>query len=278
MVYALNRNAYYMRSTDNGAEWTEPIQVNSAGTVEFKMGERGPKLAVGSDGTVHVVWVDCWAPGVKTYVRYARSLGQGGTFEPLKTLSSMNGTDGVTITADGRGHVLAFWHVAQPRQNKIPQGTWLHVARSIDNGVSFTHDEHVEIANHSGLACSMCMMRVRTVADGNVYLAFRSAEENIRDFYVLKGACGENRFSAVRVNEDKWLLKECPMCGPELTVGPDGRLLCAVHVAHTRSIGVYPTAGSGAFKGMSPRPATRRMKSIPWPLPIAAGTCFSCGR
>jgi hypothetical protein len=55
MVYALNRNAYYLRSADNGGTFTEPVQVNSEGSVEFKMGERGPKLAVGSDDKFYIV-------------------------------------------------------------------------------------------------------------------------------------------------------------------------------------------------------------------------------
>ena len=54
MVYARDRNAYYLRSPDNGTTFSEPVQVNREGTVEFRMGERGPKLAVGSDGTIHV--------------------------------------------------------------------------------------------------------------------------------------------------------------------------------------------------------------------------------
>ena len=78
----------------------------------------------------------------------------------------------------------------------------------------------------------MCMMRARTGADGTVYLAFRSAEKSIRDFYVLKSAGGENRFTAIRVNDDNWLFNQCPMCGPELTMGPEGRLLCAFMSRH----------------------------------------------
>jgi hypothetical protein len=106
------------------------------------------------------------------------------------------------------------------------------MARSQDNGASFLPDERVSIANHSGLACSMCMMRARIGDDGQAYLAFRSAEESVRDFYVLKAAKGESRFTAVRVNDDNWVLPTCPMCGPELTFTPDGRLLCAFMSRH----------------------------------------------
>ena len=84
MVYGLEHHAYYVRSTDNGGTFTPPVKVDSTGLVETKMGERGPKLAVGSDGSIHVVWMDEWAPGVKTFVRYSRSLDGGKSFEALK--------------------------------------------------------------------------------------------------------------------------------------------------------------------------------------------------
>jgi hypothetical protein len=247
MVYALDRHAYYVRSRDNGARFSVPVQVDSEGTVEFKMGERGPKLAVGGDGVIHVAWVDCWSPGVKTRVQYSRSVDGGKTFQPRKTVSLASGVDGVTITADGAGNVAAFWHAAHPPKTEIPQATWLQAARSTDNGASFSADEPLRIANHSGLACSMCMMRARTAADGNVCLAFRSAERSIRDFYVLQGAGGENRFTALRVNADNWESKTCPMCGPELTLAPGGRQLCAFMSRHK----VYWSLSDGRVTGFS---------------------------
>ena len=227
MVYGLEHHACYVRSTDNGGTLTAPVKVNSTGLVETKMGERGPKLAVGNDGVIHVVWMDEWAPGVKTFVRYSRSLDGGKSFEALKAISTMSGIDGVTVTADGQGNVVAFWHVMAEPKPEVKSATWLHTARSTDNGATFHANEKVVITNLSGLACSMCMMRARAGSDGNVYLAFRSAEDSIRDFYVLKGRITENRFAAVRVNEDNWKIDFCPMCGPELTVVADGQSLCA---------------------------------------------------
>ena len=141
MVYGLEHHAYYVRSTNNGGTFTPPVKVNSTGLVETKMGERGPKLAVGNDGVVHVVWMDEWAPGVKTFVRYSRSLDKGKSFEALKSLSSMSGIDGVTVTADGQGNVVAFWHVMADPKPEVKAATWLHTARSTDNGATFQADE-----------------------------------------------------------------------------------------------------------------------------------------
>jgi hypothetical protein len=232
VVYGLDHGAYYVRSADNGTTFTAPVKVNSTGLVETKMGERGPKLAVGSDGTLHVVWMDEWAPGVKTFVRYSRSVDDGKSFAAPKAVSAMSGVDGSTLTADGKGHVLAFWHVMADPKPKVKEATWLHVARSSDNGATFGPTEKVSITNLTGLACSMCMMRGRTGTDGSVYLAFRSAQDSIRDFYVLKGRPTEAGFTALRVNEDNWNLDQCPMCGPELTFAPNGQSVCAFMSRH----------------------------------------------
>jgi hypothetical protein len=151
----------------------------------------------------------------------------GKSFEALKTLSAMPGVDGVTLTVDGQGDMLAFWHVMTDPKPDVKAATWLHSSRSTNNGVAFGPTEKVNITNLSGLACSMCMMRARTGTDGHVYLAFRSVEGSVRDFYVLKGRPTENSFTARRVNQDNWQIDYCPMCGPELTFTPNGQSLCA---------------------------------------------------
>ena len=227
MVYGLGDHALYVRSSDNGSTFTEPVRVNAEGKVQLTMGERGPKLALGAGGSVHIVWADRWSPGAKVYVRHARSIDGGKSFEPAKQVSTMPGIDGATLAADAEGNVLAFWHVFDPPQQEIPNAHWIYLARSIDNGKTFTPPERVKIANAKDLACSMCMMRPRIGRDGNVYLAFRSAENNIRDFYILKSRTTENNFTAIRVNNDNWELKTCPMCGPELTLDAKGGALCA---------------------------------------------------
>lgn len=232
MVYGLGDNAYYVRSTDDGQTFTAPVQVNAEGKVQLTMGERGPKLAVASDGSVHVAWADRWSPGVKVFVRYSRSLDGGRSFAPAKQISSMPGVDGVTMTADGQGNVLAFWHAADPPQKEVPEAHWIYLSRSSDNGGHFAPVERIKLSGLKDLACSMCMMRARIAADGNVYLAFRSAKDNIRDFYVLKSPVAENNFVPIRVNTDNWELMRCPMCGPELTFDPQGKLLCAFMSRH----------------------------------------------
>jgi len=225
MVYGLNDTAYYIRSTNNGRSFTSPVKVNSSGTVGITMGERGPKVSIGLSNSIHVVWMDKWSSGVQVYARYSRSLDNGATFEDRRILSSTSGVDGVTVAADTLGNVASFWHVNQPPTGQ-PSATRLRMVMSSDNGATFGADQLMSITNMTGLACSMCMMRPFVRADGNMYLAFRTADDNIRDIYVLKGPIGQNNFTALRVNTDNWNINYCPMNGPELTFDPSGRALC----------------------------------------------------
>ncbi len=270
LVYGNDHNAWYRRSTDNGRTLSEPVRINSEGSVETEMGERGPKLALGAGGTIHVVWADKWKPGVKTAVRYSRSADGGATFEPRQTLSSMNGVDGVTLAADGKGNVIAFWHVMEGPKPDVPQATWLFLARSRDGGKTFEKNEPLRLEGLSPLACSMCMMRPRMSADGDVCLAFRSAQDNIRDFYVLKSPADRNAFTAVRVNRDNWKIPTCPMCGPELTVTPAASLLCAFMSEHKVYWSVS-TPGRDRFLLHVPTPANETDEIYPCAVANRAG-------
>jgi hypothetical protein len=180
-----------------------------------------------------VVWADKWSPGVQVYPRYCRSLDGGKTFEPPRALASLTGIDGLTMAADDAGTVVAFFHQVTPGQPlAVPQAHRLYLTRSTDNGTTFGPEERVKIQDMDDLACSMCMMRARITADANVCLAYRVANDNIRDFFLLRSPKLENAFTPLRVNEDRWELTTCPMCGPELTLDPAGRMLCAFMSRH----------------------------------------------
>lgn len=232
VVVGLRNDAYYLRSTDNGATFSRPVKLDDEHGVTTTMGERGPKLALGKDGAIFVCWADRWSPGVKTFARLTRSLDGGKTFSPPIAMSDVTGFDGLTLAADKAGNVLAFWHINDARKPVEKEATWLYLTRSTDNGLTFSKSERLQITGHNGLACSMCMMRARVTTDGRVCLVFRSAADNIRDFYLLTGKVTENDFTAFRVNTDNWKIDTCPMCGPELTLAPNGRAFCAFMSSH----------------------------------------------
>ncbi|MEI7833522.1 MAG: sialidase family protein [bacterium] len=231
LVVGIKNDAYYLQSIDNGATFSKPLKLNGPEGVTTTMGERGPKLALGEEGSIHVIWADRWKPGAHVLARYTQSLDGGKTFTTPRAISAVWGFDGLTFAVDNAGNVLVFWHINDERKPVEGEATWLYLTRSTDNGITFSKPERLQITGHNGLACSMCQMRA-VINNGQVMLAFRSAASDIRDFYVLTSKVAENAFTTVRVNTDNWKIDYCPMNGPELTLGPDGRAYCAFMTAN----------------------------------------------
>ena len=123
----------------------------------------------------------------------------------------------------------------------------------------------------------MCMTRARMSADGNLYLAFRSAVGNIRDFYLLRGAKSENRFTAIRVNQENWNIDYWPMVGPELTFDPYGRALCAFMTSN-RVYWAVADPPINDFRLHGPRQAEKTMRSSQLSRPTGMGKPSSYGK
>lgn len=224
VTYGLENDGYYVSSRDGGKTFTAPVKLNQrAGTITVGA-ERGPKVALGKDGVIHVVWLGHYKLGGGIW--YTRSTDGGKTFEPERNVQDTQaGSDSPTVIADRDGRVLVFWLDARTgKDENSPTAHPILLARSRDNGATFSKNEIVK-HDHPGLACACCRLEARMGADGNAYVAFRSGYQNIRDFYLLKGRKDENDFKAVRVSVDNWKLEGCPMSGAAFSVKKDGRVL-----------------------------------------------------
>ena len=112
LVYVSGEDVYYVTSSDRGETFSPPIRVNSEPGTAYGGRYRGPDVAVGKNGQVHVVWYtnayqrklpkDQWG------VFYTRLNASGTGFEPARNLSRRP-SDNFSVAADGRGRVAVFW-------------------------------------------------------------------------------------------------------------------------------------------------------------------------
>jgi hypothetical protein len=56
-------NGYYVCSRDGGKTFTDPVQLNHDPDTVTTGHERGPRLALGKDGVVHVLWMGYYKKG-----------------------------------------------------------------------------------------------------------------------------------------------------------------------------------------------------------------------
>jgi hypothetical protein len=160
-----------------------PVRVNRHEGSALAIGTiRGPHLAVGRNGIVHVAWMgsakaEPKAPGKQAPMLYTR-LRPDGTFEPERNVvTKYVGLDGGgTIAADESGNVYLAWHApATPKGGEASRRVF--VARSTDDGATFAPEEPV--SDDSLGTCGCCGIALLAPPGGAVVGLFRTATQQV---------------------------------------------------------------------------------------------------
>jgi len=223
-------DAFYTRR--EGSNWALPLRVNSRPNSAVAMGTiRGPQLALGKGGRVHVVWFGSSEAGIKgpagsAPLLYARLNDAGTAFEPERNLmqasSSLDGGPGVA--ADASGNVYVAWQAAsESGKGEGPGKRQLWVARSTDDGKSFNRDAP---AWEEPLgACPCCSTEAFVDAKGVLYVQYRmAANDTERDMILLVSTDRGRTFQGKRI--DPWPINACPMSSEAFSEG-GGALVAA---------------------------------------------------
>lgn len=191
-------------------------RVNSIRGSVLAGGERGPRIAAGTN-TLHVAWQ---APaGDGAHVWYARSTNGGKGFESQRDLLQGSvGIDMVNVAAQGR-RVVVMWLDGRGGEDPAsPATSSIYFVESTDGGNTFGPNTKL-MASFPGRACACCTLDLTFSEEGSLKVLYRSGQGNIRDVWLLERPPGKSGFSALRVSEDNWSLKTCPMDGPRYFEG-----------------------------------------------------------
>lgn len=220
LVYAKGQNAWFAVSRDDGKTFSKSIQLNAVPNSVLGGSERGPKIAIGKGGTLHVVWMSSKSEQLN-YVR--REAGREKFNSPRNLLDAATHVDGATIAADEKGNVLVTWLDSRfPDDPVNPISLPVFVAKSRDNGAAFSKNRPLG-GDQLLRACSCCALKSAAESDGQFLVAFRGAYHNIRDVFLARVALlagEESDVTATKVRDDQWEFNGCPMSGPSLAVRP----------------------------------------------------------
>jgi hypothetical protein len=218
-------DVYYVRSDDGGSTFTTPLLVNSQPQSAIAIGTvRGPHLALGKKGRIHVAWMgsDRAVPkidGKAVPMLYARLNDAGDGFEPQRNvIQKYAGLDGGgAVAADADGNVYVAWHAPRSQANEADRHVW--VSRSRDEGKTF-EPETLAIQENTG-ACGCCGMNITAGSDGRIYILFRSATEQVhRDMYLL--ASNDQAATFQTIAKDPWNIGICAMSTSGFAPAGDG--------------------------------------------------------
>jgi len=140
-----DRDIHFARTIDNGANWSNPLPLNANFATETASDEY-PVIATDGKGN----WVAVWSAvnsggslGTDVDILVARSIDNGANWSipvPLNTNATTDSGDDYTpdIATDGQGHWVAVWRSGDTLGGTIGSDLDILVARSIDNGASWT--------------------------------------------------------------------------------------------------------------------------------------------
>jgi len=133
------------RSTDNGATWTAPAALNSNAATDSG-GDFQPQVATDSGGNWVAVWSsseDLGGIGTDSDILVARSTDNGATWTDPVALNTNAGSDSgddffSQVATDGGGNWVAVWSSLDSLGGTIGTDFDVLVARSTDNGATWT--------------------------------------------------------------------------------------------------------------------------------------------
>ncbi len=208
----------YVTRADAKAEWSSPVTVNSQPGSAIAIGTvRGPRMALGKDNSVHVLWNGSGQALPKVTesspLLYSRLTSDRSKFEAQRALggATRHLDGGASVAANGDGSVLVVWHAALP--TPPPGGDdetkrAIFVAQSDDSGTTFTAPRRIDVPGTGVCAC--CGLEAAFNPDGTAFALYRSAEGGSeRGMVLLTSKDRGQSFTSRRL--DEWNLTQCPM-------------------------------------------------------------------
>jgi len=216
-------DVFYSRLSSG--HFTPAVRVNTQAQSAIATGNvRGPSVALGRDGRVHVAWTGSDRvprTGDVAPMLYTRSRADG-TFEPERNVHQNPGPiDGGSIAADRDGHVYVTWHSESPGSSG-DAGRRAWVAQSSDDGATFAHEALASPADAG--ACGCCGSATFVDTRQTLYVLFRAARESSHRETVLLTSSDRGKTFLSRSIQD-WQISTCPMSTFALAEG--GRAIVA---------------------------------------------------
>ncbi|HEY6226474.1 MAG TPA: hypothetical protein VI282_05055 [Verrucomicrobiae bacterium] len=251
VAYVSGEDVFYVVSTNAGKTFSAPLRVNSEpGTAHPANMFRGPDLAIGQNGRVHVIWyVNAYQrklPPDQWGVFYAHLDPTRGGFSKAVNLNHKP-SDNYSLAADEKGNVAAVWMAGA-----------VFVNTSKNNGETFSDAERIDVAD----PCECCASRASFSPTGALMIDYRDKTANIRDMHLLVRAPGSATFAKEKISVTPWQVTGCPMTGTFLAN------------AGKEEIAAWETKGQISYARIDPVTGKRKTNEIKvadqgkWPIAL----------
>lgn len=227
LLYEKDKEPFYVKSSDGGATFSEPLQVVNAAWkrtgIEFNVWD----MALGKGGQIcAVLGNNAWKLNLPKdqYGLFFTTLEPGAkSFAPLRNINH-EPSEGFSIAADAKGDLALLW-----LKGKV------FVALSRDGGKTFSPGAEL---NPSYNPCPCCTTAATYGANGKLAVIYREQTNDERDIQMVL-VSADGRQVRQKVSSTPWKINACPMSYFSVSVTKDGYAA------------VWPTKGEVYFSRFS---------------------------
>ena len=163
------RKVMFIRSTDQGETFSEPVEVGRSSGDAFE-----PEISVDQDDAINIAWEDTRS-GVSA-IMFSRSTDQGETFSEPKRVSTGEGrATEAHIASDGEGSIHIVW---VDESNGDAQAFY---ARSTDQGETFSTP--LDVSRDPG---AKVLKPVVTTFSSRVYIAYQDEKPGNKQVFLVR--------------------------------------------------------------------------------------------
>jgi hypothetical protein len=204
--------AFYL-STKTTSGFSDPTQISFGGlNPNLWGGSLGPNMASNGDD----VYVTFEVYGDAIYVTHSPDAGQ--TWEsPVAAFIPPQGRVAtipiIAVDSDGNPYV------AYVNTNTSEGDAYYGMVRSADFGQNYFAEVDVSAESVGAEVCECCNGHIEVADNGDVFVAFRNNDNNLRDIWLARSTDGGETFSsAFDVDETDWTAFICPSNGPNFEI------------------------------------------------------------
>jgi hypothetical protein len=226
------------KSNDLGKTFFKPVKVNLEQQKITAHGEVRPKIKLGKNGEIYVVWMQNLKARFAGYVWFARSVNGGKSFEAPFVVHQDRAEIGHAfeeISVAPNGDITVLWLdardlVADKKAGKKRSGSSIYYAVSSDAGKTFEQEK--KLADYT---CECCRITTTTKPDGTVVAMWRHVfEGSERDHMIaeIPALGGKQDAAPRRATFGHWAIDGCPHHGAALASGGKDKQWWGYHMAY----------------------------------------------
>ena len=213
-----NKNIIYSKSDNHGETFSIPIQINYLdNNVVAYGGQSGPKINT-FNNRVYITYTDNRSGLTSIYLNSSEDYGETWQEEILiSDTSYLNAYQDFEVDNQGNLHLVYYNYASSNHLDDVRYRFY----EAGDNG--FNASIVLGVVTDNMEPCDCCQPDLEIDINGDIYVAYRNNQQNIRDTYIAVKRYGDENFSEYfQVSNLQDFIGFCPSSGPSLDIKDGG--------------------------------------------------------